>query len=133
MTDDIIEFMLKHDIPITRERYLGIAYPNGLPEDYGFELEAELPEELQDPGAVMGAMIESSGWHFIKNVYNTERLCHFRKIRKNGYSAFYMSKGWRPVGYGAAKRVGGKERLMFTKAEGDDYVLCGFCIRIKKV
>lgn len=68
----------------------------------------------------------------MERVHDTDRYCHFWKIRKDGFRDYYMSKGWRPVGYGAAKRVGGHERLMFTKSEGEDYILCGFCIRRKR-
>ncbi len=47
-TDSIIEFLKSIGGPITRERYLGMAYPNGVPDDWGAELEMELPEELRD-------------------------------------------------------------------------------------
>jgi hypothetical protein len=56
---------------------------------------------------------------------------HFLKIRKEGYRDFYMSKGWRGVGYGAVKSVGGKERVMYHKGEGDNFCLCAFSLRYK--
>lgn len=45
--DPIVEYLEEIGVPVTRENYLNFAYPDGLPEDYGAELEAELPPELQ--------------------------------------------------------------------------------------
>ena len=53
MNDPIVEWLQKNGYPVTRENYLDVAYPNGLPEDYGHELESELPEWLQDFDEVM--------------------------------------------------------------------------------
>jgi hypothetical protein len=34
-------------IPVTRENYIEMAYPEGLPEEWAAELEADLPEALR--------------------------------------------------------------------------------------
>jgi hypothetical protein len=34
-------------IPLTRENYLDLAYPDGLPEPWTAELEGQLPTELR--------------------------------------------------------------------------------------
>ena len=39
-------YMRARDIPLTRENYLALAYPDGLPE-WTQELEDQLPIELQ--------------------------------------------------------------------------------------
>ena len=39
--------MQKHGIPVTFENYMGLAYPEGLPEDYGHEHHMQLPEEIR--------------------------------------------------------------------------------------
>ena len=39
--------MKKHGIPITIDNYLGLAYPEGLPENYGHEHHMQLPEEIR--------------------------------------------------------------------------------------
>lgn len=45
--DHILATMEKHGIPITLDNYLGLAYPEGLPEDYGHEHHMQLPEEIR--------------------------------------------------------------------------------------
>jgi hypothetical protein len=47
MTDPLIRWMKAHNIPITREAYLQLAYGNDPPQPWTPEHEAELPEELQ--------------------------------------------------------------------------------------
>jgi len=44
----VLEWMKKHNVPITRENYLAINYLGNVPE-IGPEVESELPEELQLP------------------------------------------------------------------------------------
>ena len=44
--DDVLEYMKKHGIPLTREKYLEMAYL-GRPPALCAEEEAELPEEFQ--------------------------------------------------------------------------------------
>ena len=39
--------MKKHGIPVTVENYMGLAYPEGIPEDYGHENHMQLPEEIR--------------------------------------------------------------------------------------
>jgi hypothetical protein len=39
--------MRAHDVPVTRENCLVLAYPGGPPEPWPAELEVELPVELQ--------------------------------------------------------------------------------------
>jgi hypothetical protein len=45
--DLILESMKKHGIPVTFENYMGLAYPEGLPDDYGHENHMQLPEEIR--------------------------------------------------------------------------------------
>ena len=63
--------------------------------------------------------------------WHKDHRTHFWKIRKENYRDFYMSKGWRGVGYGAVKTVGGKERVMYHKGGGEDYYICAFSLRYK--
>jgi hypothetical protein len=44
--DYVLDYMKKRGIPETRENYLKVAYPEGVP-DFDAELEANLPEHLQ--------------------------------------------------------------------------------------
>lgn len=46
--DIVIQSMRKKGIKITRENYLDYIFPDGIPEDYGAELEAEMPEQLRE-------------------------------------------------------------------------------------
>ena len=43
----VIQAMKLYGIPITRENYIKLAYIGEPPEEWGAELEAELPEALQ--------------------------------------------------------------------------------------
>jgi hypothetical protein len=45
--DLILESMKKHGIPVTFENYMGLAYPEGLPDDYGHENHMQLPKEIR--------------------------------------------------------------------------------------
>jgi|TARA_R100001463_G_scaffold142_4_gene734 hypothetical protein len=45
--DPIIEALKKYGLEINRQNYLDFAYPDGVPEDFGAELEMELPEQLR--------------------------------------------------------------------------------------
>ena len=45
--DLLLATMKRHNIPITLDNYLGLAYPEGLPEDYGQENHMQLPEEIR--------------------------------------------------------------------------------------
>ena len=45
--DYILNLMKKFNVPVTRDNYLGLAYPEGLPEDWNAELESHLPKSLQ--------------------------------------------------------------------------------------
>ena len=45
--DKIIQFMQQHDIPMTRENYLNIAYFGNPPELLDAEAEYGLPERFQ--------------------------------------------------------------------------------------
>jgi hypothetical protein len=44
----IVDWMRRHNIPLTRERYRALAHFPDLPPDLSPEEEADLPEELQD-------------------------------------------------------------------------------------
>jgi hypothetical protein len=48
MTDRLLNWMKSHDVPITREAYIQLAWGNDPPDPWMPEHEAELPEELQD-------------------------------------------------------------------------------------
>jgi hypothetical protein len=48
MDDVVLELLHELKMPVTRENYLKIAYLGDPPEEWGAELEAELPEELRD-------------------------------------------------------------------------------------
>jgi hypothetical protein len=45
--DPLVNWLRKNGFPVTRENYLEMAYPTGLPEPWGAELEAQLPPELR--------------------------------------------------------------------------------------
>ena len=45
--DGVLRFMKQHDIPLTRENYLDVAYLGNPPEELSAEQEAELPEQFQ--------------------------------------------------------------------------------------
>jgi hypothetical protein len=45
--DHVLDLLKDFNLPLTRENYLGLAYPEGLPEDWGAEGEASLPEEIR--------------------------------------------------------------------------------------
>jgi hypothetical protein len=45
--DFVLDLLKKFGLPLTRENYLGLAYPEGLPEGWGAEGEAGLPEEIR--------------------------------------------------------------------------------------
>ncbi len=46
--DFVLDLLKKYGLPLTRENYLGLAYPEELPEDWGAEGEAGLPEEIRE-------------------------------------------------------------------------------------
>ena len=46
-SDATLEFMKRKGMPLTREKYLEQAYPEGTPDPWTAELEAELPEQFQ--------------------------------------------------------------------------------------
>ena len=50
--DPTIEAMKMSGIEITRENYLNYIFPDGVPEDYGAELEAEMPEQFREKCSV---------------------------------------------------------------------------------
>jgi len=45
--DYVLDLLKQFQIPLTRENYLGLAYPEGLPETWGAENEIQLPKEIQ--------------------------------------------------------------------------------------
>ncbi len=47
MTDCVLDYMKKHDVPMTRENYLELAYLGNPPSSLSAEEESELPEEFQ--------------------------------------------------------------------------------------
>ncbi len=45
-TDHVLELLKKFNLPLTRENYLDLAYPEGLPEDFD---ETTLPLQIRKP------------------------------------------------------------------------------------
>jgi len=45
--DHVLDLLRHFNMPVTRENYLDLAYPEGLPEDWGAEGEAGLPKEIR--------------------------------------------------------------------------------------
>jgi hypothetical protein len=45
--DEISETLRKHGIPVTRENWINLAWPDGAPVPWTAEHEAELPEALR--------------------------------------------------------------------------------------
>lgn len=45
--DFVLNLLKQFNLPVTRENYLGLAYPEGLPAEWGAENEMELPQELR--------------------------------------------------------------------------------------
>ena len=45
--DFVLEALREHGIPLTRENYLGLAYPEGLPEGWSQVDELTLPPEIR--------------------------------------------------------------------------------------
>lgn len=45
--DFVLEALRKYGIPVTRENYLGLAYPQGLPEGWAAVDELTLPPEIR--------------------------------------------------------------------------------------
>jgi hypothetical protein len=43
-TDYVLELLKKFGLPLTRENYLGLAYPQGIPEDFD---ETTLPPQIR--------------------------------------------------------------------------------------
>ena len=45
--DHVLNLLRQFNMPVTRENYLDLAYPEGLPDDWGSEGEAGLPIEIR--------------------------------------------------------------------------------------
>jgi len=45
--DLLLESMKKHGIPVNFENYIGLAYPEGLPDNFDHENHMQLPEEIR--------------------------------------------------------------------------------------
>ncbi len=46
--DYVLDLLQQFKLPLTRDNYLNLAYPEGLPEDWGAEGEASLPKEIRN-------------------------------------------------------------------------------------
>ena len=46
--DPIIQALEKYGMEVNRQNYLAFAYPDGVPEEFGAELEMELPEQFRE-------------------------------------------------------------------------------------
>lgn len=45
--DAVVEYMKQKNIPLTRDRYLNLAYMGEVPEPLSAEEEAQIPEEIK--------------------------------------------------------------------------------------
>jgi hypothetical protein len=45
--DLVLQYMQKCSIPLTRQNWIDISYPEGPPKDWGAELESEVPKMFQ--------------------------------------------------------------------------------------
>ena len=45
--DSVMDLLKKFNLPLTRDNYLGLAYSEGLPGDWGAKGEAVLPEQIR--------------------------------------------------------------------------------------
>jgi len=45
--DHVLNLLKQFNMPVTRENYLNLAYPDGLPANWGAEGEASLPAEIR--------------------------------------------------------------------------------------
>ena len=45
--DHVLDLLRQFNMPVTRKNYLNLAYPDGLPADWGAEGEAGLPKEIR--------------------------------------------------------------------------------------
>ncbi len=50
--DPLVTWMKAHNIPLTRDRYLNLAYPDGEPDELSAEQESMLPPEIQLGGVI---------------------------------------------------------------------------------
>ena len=46
--DQVLNLLKQFNMPVTRENYLNLAYPDGLPADWGAEGEPNLPKEIRN-------------------------------------------------------------------------------------
>ena len=60
--DAVLEAMLSSGEPLTRDTYLELAYPDNLPDDWGPELEGELPPPFQWGYDLEDAVTEDPPW-----------------------------------------------------------------------
>ena len=51
-SDILVNWLKKKGIPVTRDNYLQLAYPDGAPRPWTAEHEEALPDDLQDMNAV---------------------------------------------------------------------------------
>ena len=58
MTDQLLRWMKQNNVPITRAKYLGLAFGKEMPDPWTPEHEAELPEELQEVYSEHGDQFE---------------------------------------------------------------------------
>jgi hypothetical protein len=45
--DYVLELLKKFNLPLTRDNYLGLAYPEGIPQDWDVQNEMGLPQEIR--------------------------------------------------------------------------------------
>lgn len=46
--DYVLDLLKLYNLPVTRQNYIGLAYPEGLPGDWGAEGEAGLPGKIRN-------------------------------------------------------------------------------------
>src|SRR2546426_1006607 len=87
MNDDVVlAAMKRRGGPLTRERYLALAYSFGLPEPFGAELEAEIPDELQLPEEEIEPRVwclETRGRLKVRGWYSYTREEYTQKVSRS--------------------------------------------------
>jgi len=78
--DGIIDWMKRHDLPITRDGYLALAYPEGEPDPWTEEDEMMLPPDVQLAGEITEDFKEAlaqAGYRDWRDPYTQEIIVAF--------------------------------------------------------
>jgi hypothetical protein len=60
--DCVLDFMKAHNVPLTRQNYLDLAYMGAPPDEIGGEIEASIPKEIGDAEDVAWMAEMGVGW-----------------------------------------------------------------------